>query len=850
MRFFSKTQEGGSRRPSGTIVKGGSRLSGDASPHQAFGLAVILAVLFPMEASSQDSANPDGIAFFESRIRPALIKYCYECHSEESGKTKGGLLMDSRSALLRGGDSAPAIVPGDLEESLFVTAIRYEDEDYEMPPKGKLPDSVIADFEKWIAMGATDPRVDSKPVTVKSQINMEAGREFWAFQPPLKSEPPEVRGTWALTDIDRFVQRGLVDKQLIPAKEADARILIRRLFFVIAGLPPSPEAMQEWTTRIEGKHELNQQAIAKLVDELLASDRYGERWGRHWLDVARFAESTGGDSNSVYPHAWRYRNYVIDAFNEDKPFDQFILEQLAGDLVPIADDAEWARNLVATGFLATGVKLVGEEDDRKFFAEQVDEQINATTRAFLGTTVACARCHDHKTDPIPQRDYYALAGIFRNTTTHFGLIKAQSRQFSPLLDVTGLGLAPDRTTLSDSEFAELKAERDEARQSMEDIMTKIRSGTHVNRSTLRRSRTARDRTEAALQAYDDDGNPRTFIMGTQDRDDRLETRLLVRGELDKPGQIVEPGFVQVMSPPRGHLLPENLEGSGRLELAQWIASPEHPLTARVIANRLWHWSFGQGLVRTVDDFGATGEAPSHPELLDYLAVRMIENGWSLKKMIREILLTRTWQQASEIHDDNFAVDPDNRFLWRMNKRRLEAETIRDAMMVAGGTLDPQRPQGSLLASVGEGAVGKAVFEPEIRKILPEIRSVYLPRVRNVLPEALELFDAPEASLVTGARETTTVPLQALYLMNGPFARRQAVAMAERVTRQPSRSQLDYAHLIAFGRSQTQWEKEIGTYFARNFRSARDRKEATDTRHDLLAAYCHALLCTAEFSVIN
>jgi cytochrome c553 len=821
----------------------------------AFVATVAVAWAFSGSASAlaqEKNRDPEAIAFFESKIRPALVKYCYECHSEESGKSKGGLLVDSREALLRGGDTDAAVVPGDLEASLFVTAIRYQDEGFEMPPKGKLPDSVIADFEKWIGMGAPDPRIPTAPVTVQTEIDVEAGRDFWAYRPPVKSEPPVVRGSWARSDIDRFVQQSLEQQKLVPAKEADAAALIRRLYFVLGGLPPSPEAAEKWRARIDGEDGLDQQEIVALVDNLLASDRYGESWGRHWLDVARFAESTGGDSNSIYPHAWRYRNYVIDAFNEDKPFDEMILEQIAGDLLPISSDAEWARNLVATGFLAVGVKLVGEEDDRKFFAEMIDEQVDTTTRAFLATTVACARCHDHKTDPIPQADYYALADIFRNTTTHFGLIKAQSRQFSPLLDVSGLGLEEQRApSRRDPELlARLRAERDEASRNMQQVMAKIRSGIHVNRSTLRRSRTARDRTEAAVQAYDEDGNARTFIMGTQDRDDSLETRLLVRGELDKPGQIVAPGFVQVISDRGRDWLPMDQKGSGRLELARWIASAENPLTARVMANRIWHYLYGQGLVRTVDDFGVTGEAPSHPQLLDYLALRLVENDWSIKAMIREIVLTRSWQMSSDVHEANFARDPDNRYLWRMNKRRLSAEAIRDAMMVAGGTLEIGRPSGSLLAVVGEGAVGKAVFEPEIRAILPPLRSVYLPRVRSVLPEALELFDAPDASLVTGTRETTTVPLQALYLMNGAFVREQAVAFAERVASQPYGAQLDYAHRIAYGRAQTREERDFASYFASVFHRAGQDAQGNDARHELLAAYCHALLCTAEFSCID
>ncbi len=427
-------------------------------------------------ASAQEQAqNPAGIAFFESKIRPVLVKHCYECHSVDSGKSKGGLRVDTHNTLIQGGDAGPAIVPGDLEKSLLITAVRYDDEDFEMPPKERLPDSVIADLEKWVEMGAPDPRVDDAPVVVKTEIDIEEGRKFWAFQPPNKPAPPAVKNAeWPRDAIDQFILARLDEKKLTPSVDANPRTLVRRLYFVLTGLPPSAADVEKWTRAIGPN--LDQTAVAQLVDHLLASPRFGERWGQHWLDVARYAESTGGDSNNIFPHAWRYRDYVIDSFNADKPFDQFIREQLAGDLLPIANDQEWASNLVATGFLALGQKLVGEVEDRKFFADLVDEQIDAPTRAFLGLTVSCARCHDDKTDPIPQTDYYALAAIFRNTTTHYGLLRAQARQFSTLIDATGLGLPADRDTLTPAEFARVKAERDAAAQKMEDIMRDIRNG--------------------------------------------------------------------------------------------------------------------------------------------------------------------------------------------------------------------------------------------------------------------------------------------------------------------------------------------------------------------------------------
>jgi len=782
--------------------------------------------------------DPEGIAFFEARVRPTLAKYCYECHSAKEGKSKGGLRVDTRIALLQGGDTGPAIVPGKLDDSLLITAIRYHEADFEMPPDGKMPDANVADLEQWVAMGAPDPRGDAVPVSVTSDIDVEAGREFWSYVPPRKPSLPTVRDSaWPRTGIDRFILSSLEKNQLSPASDALPETLVRRMFYVLCGLPPSPDDVTKWTREIGPQ--LDQAAIARLADTLLASPRFGERWGRHWLDVARYGDSTGGDSNNVFQHAWRYRDYVIDAFNADTPYDRFIREQLAGDLLPARSDEQKARNIVATGFLAIGQKLVGEVDERKFFADLVDEQIDATTRAFLATTAACARCHDHKSDPIPQSDYYSLAAIFRNTETRFGLIKAQARQHSTLIDVTGMGLPVAGDAVSDEEFARLEAERDAAAEKMDELMKRIRGGGEkVTRANLRRSRTQRDRTEAALQAYDPNGKPLTFVMGAAEREAALDTRLLVRGELDQPGPLVERGFLQVITPSTRRFG----EGSGRLELAHWIAHSENPLTARVISNRIWHWMFGQGLVTSLDDFGATGSLPSHPELLDYLAMRMIENRWSMKKMIREIVLSRSWQQASTHHPKNFQHDPDNRFLWRGHSRRLEAEAIRDALLTVAGNLKVGRPDTPLLAPLGEGTVGQNVFEPDIRSIESNLRSVYLPRVRNVLPESLELFDAPDAGSVTGARNTTTVPLQALYSMNHPFVRQQAEAFARLVASLPKEEQIDYAYRKAFGREPTARERELAAQFSHQLADAGPNQ--------VLVAWCHALLCTAEFIQID
>jgi hypothetical protein len=810
-------------------------------------LVTALAAASVAQAAESDR---EGIAFFESRVRPALAKYCYECHSAESGKTKGGLRVDTREALLKGGESGPAVVARSLEKSLLFQAITSTDKDAQMPPKGRLPDAVITDLRQWIEMGAPDPRVAQTVAAVpaKTVVDVEKGRSFWAYQPLTKSSPPRVGGAaWARTDIDRFVQAGLEAKRLKPVGDADAAVLVRRLFFALLGLPPSPEAVEHWTKLISpAPGALDQNAVASLVDALLRTPHFGEHWGRHWLDVARFAESTGGDRNNITTHAWRYRDYVIDAFNTDKPFDQFIREQIAGDLLPSAGSAQKAENLIATGFLAIGVKNVGEEDGAKFQAELVDEQIDATTRAFLGTSAACARCHDHKFDPIPQADYYALAAIFRGTDTRYGLIKAQSRHTTPLLDLTGMGPPPAMPPASKQKLAELTKARDDAAKAVEDAMKAIRSGENVFRGRLRRLRSDREETAAALDAFGKDGTTRVLAMGAQARASAPETRLLVRGELDKPAQVVKPGVLQVLAPRGGSAFPMSAKGGGRMEFAEWIASPRNPLTARVMANRVWHWMFGQGLVRTVDDFGATGEAPSHPALLDFLSARLIENQWSIKALIREIALSRAWQLGSEFSETQFAADPDNRLLWRANKRRLDAESMRDSVLWVSGQLDRARPLGTLLVEAGEGGVGQNVFEPVIRGLDSNHRSVYLPRVRNLMPEMLDLFDAPDASMVSGTRSTTSSSLQALFMMNNTSLAKQSAAFADRIAAQADPHQIEFAWMAALGRPPTARESELAAKFIERPGSG----VSTDRRRRALASLAQALFCTGEFSTIE
>ncbi|MEM7011857.1 MAG: PSD1 and planctomycete cytochrome C domain-containing protein, partial [Verrucomicrobiota bacterium] len=556
----------------------------------------------------------DQLQFFEAKIRPVLIDSCYKCHSAEAENIKGGLALDTKAGLLSGGDSGPSLVPGNLDASLLWTAVSYEDEYYEMPPKQKLPDDVVEDFRKWILMGAPDPR-DEEAVTVRTEINIEEGKKVWSFQPPAKVDPPTVSNeAWPKSDIDRFILAKLDEAKMESAADASAGMILRRLYFDLIGLPPSPEQARDFYLKWR---EDPQEAVGATVQQLLDSPQFGERWGRHWLDIARYAESSGKESNRTFPHAWRYRDYVIDSFNEDKPFDEFVREQIAGDLV--SDE-----NLIATGFLALGPKSLTERNPRQFRMDLVDEQIDTMTQSILGLTVACARCHDHKSDPIPQSDYYALAGIFLSTETFYGTTGLLNPRKTDLLALSGSGGAGN----------ELKAELAAKKQERDDLIRLAADARQNNErpvpgNGLRILKLAGE--VAALQRKVNDSPAAAegdFCMGVQDSGYPVNATLLVRGEVDKPAQQVPRGFVQVLNSSAARTIPSGK--SGRLELADWMTSSQNPLTARVFVNRVWQHLFGQGLVATPDNFGASGQSPTHPELLDHLALSFMENGWSVK----------------------------------------------------------------------------------------------------------------------------------------------------------------------------------------------------------------------------
>ena len=587
--------------------------------------AAAIVLLMPSIANAQQPSAAQ-IKFFETNIRPALVKYCYECHSVEAGDSRGGLLVDTRIGLMQGGDAGPAIVPGNAEDSLLWEAISWDG--YEMPPSEKMPASVIANFKKWIEMGAPDPRVrelrEFKTKITKQDIE-KARREHWSFQLPRSDSG---------ATIDSLVAEKLDAEGLRPSKAADGYTLLRRIYFDLIGLPPTPAEIQKFQAVFKTNPDA---AVKAKVDQLLKLPEYGERWGRHWLDVARYAESSG--SRDVrYPHAWRYRNYVIDSFNDDTPYDRFIAEQIAGDLLKVKTDEQWHENLIATGFLAIGLKHHDEKNPRKFMSDMVDEQIDTMTQSVLGLTVACARCHDHKYDPIPTDDYYALAGILYSTKTYYGTSRiAQNHRPSDLLllplqdKAAGAGGGGNRQSVE-----RLKEQIAEMDRQMQGVRGKDR----------RNMRNNRNRIATQLASLNSDGTAKAFGMGVQEADKMLNANILFGGEVETPAQEVTRGFVQVLGDL--NFITTSNKSSGRLELVEAMTSKNNPLTARVMVNRIWMHLLGKPLVETPSNFGFSGMEPSNQKLLDHLAVRFMQHDWSVKEMICEIVMSDTYRRSREI----------------------------------------------------------------------------------------------------------------------------------------------------------------------------------------------------------
>ncbi|MXX74826.1 MAG: DUF1553 domain-containing protein [Holophagales bacterium] len=940
--------------------------------------------------------DPADLEFFESKIRPVLAERCYQCHGGDPAKIRGGLILLDAEGVRAGGDSGAVIVPGSPEDSLMIEALHYEGLT-QMPPDGKLAAHVIADFEQWIRRGAPDPRTGGEQTVVATRaaeaFDYGPGREHWAFRRVEDPALPEVENeAWVSRDLDRFILSRLEERGLAPVAPADKRTLLRRATFDLIGLAPSEAEIEDFLA------DESPDAFAKVVDRLLASPHYGERWGRHWLDVARYADSNGLDENIAFPNAFRYRDYVVDSLNRDKPFNRFVREQIAGDLMPAETDAQRFEQITATGFLMLGPKVLAEQDVDKMLIDIVDEQVNTLGRAFLALPVGCARCHDHKFDPIPTADYYAMAGILRSTETMSdaagmrwlerplapedeiaayeaaqrlvaeaqekvdGVVREQndvlrgprraalaeyllaaeeaypswsndeavraraSEGSSPHGDAgaakppsagslaiarvagnRGLepavlerwvrafyryregppveGDAPSPSTVFVIWNAYAAASPDRYEQVTEELRAIIASEkvltAPLTRSLVRgpapktleevawRYASLFATIEIAWEEHlmrlglkdEDELSPSDFRLPREQEELRwlvydgyfcilcldqeeeeklypqeaLEQLTELRAEVERLEEASPPAPPHAMAvdetaavdlpvhirgshlnladepEPRGflkvtdHLVPPPPvagDTSGRLELARWITHPEHPLTARVIVNRVWHWHFGRGIVDTPSNFGVIGSKPTHPELLDWLTRRFVEGGWSLKKLHRDIMLSSTYRLSSDYDAANAAVDEENRLLWRNNRRRLEVEPIRDALLQLAGRLD--LTIGGRVEEYNARGYVFGEYGPLDRVDIYDAprRSIYMPIVRTAVYPIFGGFDFGDASDSVGDRSETVVPRQALLMMNSPFVQEAALGFAKQLLEiedADAADRIDTAFVRAYGR---------------------------------------------------
>jgi hypothetical protein len=831
-----------------------------------FWLACLLAL--GSAARADDATTSEDLAYFEQHIRPLLVERCYSCHSSRGKKQEGGLLLDSRAGWTSGGEQGPALIPGDLDASLLIRAVRYTDPELQMPPDRPLPREAVARLEKWVKMGAPDPRdgLERERDRQDSPSDPIAGRVHWAFRPLSEHRPPLVASSdWPRSPIDSYILGKLEELALRRAPDADRRTLLRRIYFQLIGLPPTREQVAAFL------EDERPDAYERLVDQLLASPQFGERWGRHWLDLARYADSNGLDENFLFREAWRYRNWVITSVNADHPFDRFLLEQLAGDLLPFESIEQRDRQRIAAGFLVVGPKVLLGNDPKQRRMDIADEQIDTVGRAVLGQTLGCARCHDHKFDPVPTADYYALAGIF--TSTQVMQRRYMLNEQREMERLVGLNANGDELNAAYEKYwrkhPKLKEREKQAKSALEllergdhgaleELATKhadaVAAGAsdpdqlHEQRVVLQKELLAKLQAElAAIPQIP----PRAMIPC--DVDNPANESIRLAGQFDRLGDQVPRGFLRVISDEPA-VIPEGQ--SGRMQLAHWLTDTEKgagQLAARVLANRIWQHCIGRGLVRTVDNFGRTGEAASHPELLDYLARQVIDSGWSIKQLVRQIVLSRTFAMSSRNDDTAGASDPDNRLLWRAHRRRLEPEALRDAMLTAAGQLD-LAPRESTVSYLGDQAT--AVGDNRIRRRTDfPCRSVYLPVIRNDLPEVLSVFDFANPHASTGMRPQTIVATQGLFMLNDGSVMTAADATARRLLEHTSSAEGDKLvdTLFELVLSATPSEDERAEILAFVRQSAKHRNVDGDNDAADVQAWseaCQALFASSRFQILD
>lgn len=775
--------------------------------------------------------SADQIQFFETSIRPLLANHCYECHGEETHE--GDLRLDSLAGILAGGKAGVPVVAGKPDGSLLLTAINHRDSELRMPPDERLSDRQIADLTRWVEMGIPHPESGEVDITPsRDSIDIEAGRKHWAFQPIASPDIPDQLDAGA-NPIDAFVAQALDQHDLVPLERADKRTLIRRATFDLTGLPPTSDQISVFLA------DDSDDAFGRVVDRLLGSHDYGQRWGRHWLDVARYADSNGLDENAAHGNAWRYRDYVVQSFNDDKPYDQFVTEQLAGDLLDSQSDIDLKhQRLIATGYLSLGPKVLAEVDGQKMEMDIVDEQIDTIGRGIMGLTIGCARCHTHKFDPLGHDDYYALAGIFKSTHT------MESFKLVAKWDEVSIATADDLAIKQkhDARLAEKKQPIDDlvanATKALalpadeaipKDVETRFPESVQDELKKLREE----------LKQIEDAAPVMPTAMAVSDGT-IADAAIHVRGSHLTLGETIPRRFPRVLSADDQPNLPD--DQSGRLQFARWLTSGDHPLTARVMVNRIWRWHFGKGLVATVDNFGVQGQRPTHPELLDWLARRFMDGGWSIKAMHRTIMLSETYQRSSHADANNAAIDGDNRFYWRSEVRRLEAEAIRDSLLLTSGKLD-RTVGGPVLQTPNRTLVFNHTSQ-DASNYDTTRRSIYVPIIRNHLYDVFQLFDYTDASVLTGNRDTSTLSPQALFLMNSEFVAEVTASMAERLLMESSSRQSRVARLFeeSYGRLPT----EIETQRVEQFLTQMEQHTAARDQVQAWQALCQSIVSSSEF----
>ncbi len=788
-------------------------------------------------AAPDGKAQARGLEFFESKIRPVLVGQCYKCHSAQSEKLKGDLLLDSRAGLLKGGASKkPAIAPGEPEKSPLIAAVRGDDPDLTMPPKGDpLSKQQIADFVAWVKMGAPDPRIEQvkSPYATPAPESAEA-KAWWAFKPVVESAIPS-QGAAAKADhpIDKFIAAKLDEKGLTPVGPADKRALIRRATFDLTGLPPAPEEVEAFV------NDNSASAFEKVIDRLLASTAYGERWGRHWLDVVRYADTAGESADYPIPQAYLYRNYVINSLNQDKPYDRFITEQVAGDLLPHKDEAERQDHIVATGFLAISRRFSVAPESVMHLT--YDDTIDTLGKGILGLSVACARCHDHKFDPIPSSDYYALYGILASTKYPFP--GSENTRFQK--DMVVLAMSPEieakykafneKVAPLDKEFNRLRRESRKVEDPAQQKKIK---------AEMEKVKTELDKMRAQAPDY-----PSAYAVQEGDDEARRDYAIMKRGEPGDLGPVVRRGFLSVLG---GQKLPDGQKASGRIELAKWLTDAKNPLTARVMVNRIWQNHFGRGIVASASDFGKRGVAPSHPELLDYLARKFVEGGWSIKAMHRLIMTSAAYQRSSNDDVKNAEKDPANIYLWQFDRRRLDAEEIRDSFLALSGELDramggphPFPPMAKW--SWTQHAPFAAVYDSKLR-------SIYMMQQRIKKHPFLAMFDGADTNASTAERVESTTPLQALYMMNDKFVFDRSEKIAARLMNEAPDSATRIGRAISLCLNRPAGAEDVGA--AIQFMNAYQVKLKATTvlvearEQAALAAYMRVVLCGNEFFYVE